>query len=82
MKSTKVLPIKIIRMKLTKEGRVNYVLLNEKSTQPNKIYINISFIDQNSLRRKVSTNQANYSFYDYKCQSLQICNYVILSGYY
>ena len=44
-KSTKVSPFRIIRMKLTKEVRANFILWNEKSTQPNKICLNIHFID-------------------------------------
>ena len=43
--STKVSPLWIIRMKLTKEARANYILLNKKSTQPNKTCINLRFID-------------------------------------
>ena len=45
-KSTEVSPFRIIRKKLTDEGRVNYSLLIKKSTQPNKICMNIlHFID-------------------------------------
>ena len=45
MKSTEVSPFRIIRMKPTKESKTNYILLNKKSTQPNKIFMNIRFID-------------------------------------
>ena len=45
-KSTYFSPFRIIRIKLTKEGSANYTLLIKKSTQPNKICINIlHFID-------------------------------------
>ena len=43
-KSTKVSPFRIIRMKLIKEGRANYILLNKKFIQPNKICMNILFV--------------------------------------
>ena len=39
------LPEFLIKIKLTEEGRANYTLLIKKSTQPNKICINIHFID-------------------------------------
>ena len=44
-RSTKVSPFRIIRMKLTKEGTTNNILLIKISTQPNKECINIRFID-------------------------------------
>ena len=40
-KSAKVSPFRIIRIKLTEEGRANYTLLIKKSTNPKKICINI-----------------------------------------